>query len=355
MKTQHTQLWNLLQSNGIVEGAQPKGGDIDSPWFVKVLLAFSGWLAALFILGFLGVAFEYVVRNSMAAATVGIVFLFGAYTLLRHSTNAFLEHLGLATSMAGQALIAYAIFDLTGDHDLATWPLLCAVQVILIAVMASFVHRTFSTLAATLTLAMAFHQLHLPPVTCGLTMLGAGYCWLNEFRHPLQMKKMRAIGYGLVLALIVLKGSALFGYTPFAEPLPRDNAPWTQPWFEEILVGVVTVSLTWKVVRRYGQPSCGRLAVTTALASALICAVSTSVHGVTVGMAIVCLGFIGSNRVLLGLGITSLLFFISSYYYLLDETLLEKSRSLLVAGITLLIVRWLMLRLTSTWIEGTHE
>jgi uncharacterized membrane protein len=71
-------------------------------------------------------------------------------------------------------------------------------------------------------------------------------------------------------------------------------------------------------------------------------------------MVIICFGFFCANRVLLGLGIVSLLFYISSYYYLLDTTLLDKSQSLLVVGLILLFVRWLMHTIIPVQNEAEH-
>ncbi|MFT6712643.1 MAG: putative membrane protein, partial [Arenicella sp.] len=51
------------------------------------------------------------------------------------------------------------------------------------------------------------------------------------------------------------------------------------------------------------------------------------------------------NRVLIGLAVMSLLFYISSYYYLLEISLLDKSLTLLVLGLVLILGRWLMLKL----------
>ena len=65
------------------------------------------------------------------------------------------------------------------------------------------------------------------------------------------------------------------------------------------------------------------------------------VLGLTAGMVIMLLGFAGA-RVLLGLDIVSLLFYLSSYYYLLDATLLVKSGTLLLVGVVLLLVCWLL-------------
>ena len=48
-------------------------------------------------------------------------------------------------------------------------------------------------------------------------------------------------------------------------------------------------------------------------------------------------------RVLTGLGIAALLFYVSGYYYQLDVTLLVKSGVLAATGAVLLAARWLML------------
>ncbi len=47
-------LWGSLLKAGLVEGQPPATDTIESPWYVKAILAFSGWLAAIFLLGFRG-------------------------------------------------------------------------------------------------------------------------------------------------------------------------------------------------------------------------------------------------------------------------------------------------------------
>lgn len=353
------QTWALLKEQGIVQGEQPENEVLGSPWYVKALLAFSGWLAAIFILGFIGAAFEFVFRNSEVAGTVGLVMIAGAYSLLRIPANEFVEHLGLATSMAGQALIIYAIFNyaifnLTNHNEIVAWLLLSMLEVALVALMPNFVHIVVSALVAAIALAMAFTEMHISYVISGIVMFGTSFCWLNEFRYPQLMKKIRAIGYGLVLALIALKATTLFGHRTFGRTLSQKHEFFAQPLLGELMIGVVTLYVVWNLLQRYGQPVKGGLSITTLLATLLICALSTNVQGITVGMVIICFGFFCANRVLLGLGIVSLLFYISSYYYLLDTTLLDKSQSLLVVGLILLFVRWLMLRIFPARNEMHH-
>lgn len=354
MKNQANQIWSLLQENGIVQSEQPEQGVSESPWYVKVLLAFSGWLAAIFILGFIGAAFANVFRNSGVAGIVGLMMIAGAFALLRIPANEFVEHLGLATSMAGQALIIYALFALFDFNEIVAWLLLAILQAALVMVMPNYVHRVFSALVSAIAFSMALNEMRIPYVIGGIVMFGASFCWLNEFRYPQQMKKISAIGYGLVLALIALKGTVLFGYRTFGARSLQNNGFWAKPWFGEIIIGAVTVYVVWSLLHRYGQPMKSRLSITTLLATLLVCAFSMNVQGITVGMVIVCFGFYGSNRVLLGLGIVSLLFYISSYYYLLDTTLLDKSQSLLVLGLILLFVRWLMQKIIPIHNEAQH-
>ena len=160
------------------------------------------------------------------------------------------------------------------------------------------------------------------------------------------MRKIRAIGYGLILALIQLKGTVLFGYRTTGWLFsPNQSELWLKPWVGEVLIGMVTLYVVWHLLQRYGQAISERLSITALLGTLLLCAVSMEVQGITVGMFIILLGFAGANRVLLGLGIVSLLFYVSSYYYLLDATLLAKSQTLLIVGLVLLILRWLMLRI----------
>lgn len=194
-----------------------------------------------------------------------------------------------------------------------------------------------------------------PYVVDGVVMLLAAWCWLNEFRFPQHMRKIRAIGYGLVLALIQLKGAALFGYRTMGWRYSQNQFElWDKPWIGEVLIGAVTLYVVWHLLQRYGRGFSERLSITALLGTLLLCAVSMKVQGITVGMVIMLLGFAGANRVLLGLGIVSLLFYIFSYYYLLDATLLAKSQNLLIVGLVLLIVRWLILRILSVKSGAQH-
>jgi uncharacterized membrane protein len=355
MSRRAQEMWASLLKAGLIEGAAPETEELGSPWYVKVLLGFSGWLAAIFLLGFIGLGFKIVIKNSILSFAIGAIMIGGAFAILRIPKNEFVEHLALAVSLAGQALVVFAIFDILNRNEKVAWLLVVLLQVPLAILMPNFVHQVFSSFFAAFAFNMSMTFWHWPYVVSGAVMLLAALCWLNEFHYPSQIRKMQAIGYGFVLALIQIKGTALFGnrimWWRFTQ---HQQSLWTKPWMGEVLTGVVTLYVVWHLLRRYGQRISDRISIIALSGTVLLCVASMKVQGITVGMVIMLLGYAGANRILLGLGIVSLLFYISSYYYLLDAMLLSKSLTLLIVGMVLLSLRWLLLHIMPVEKEANH-
>lgn len=338
------QVWSELRNADLVQGPAPEPGESESPWFVKALLAFSGWLAAAFLLGFLGAGFEIFAAHGGVALVVGTAMIAGAYTLLRAPGNPFVEHLALAISLAGQALLLYGLFEVIGDADTVTWLLAALVQAILAVVMPNFIHRVLSSFFASLSLAMAMADMRFPHLVAPLLLAASAWLWLNEFRYPGQMHKTRPIAYGLVLSVSLVSGLALFGVVTFGAIIGGDwpGSP-TQRWVGELLTGAVLLYTAWRILRDLGHRVAEPSSIAVLLGSLAVAGLSMEAAGVTTGMTVLLLGFFGSNRVLTGLGIASLLFYISSYYYLTDTTLMEKAQILFAIGIALLATRFVVL------------
>jgi len=349
------QVWTTLLRAGIVKGDEPERAEMEAPWFVRVLLAFSGWLAALFLLGFIGMGFEFVFKNNTAAFIIGTLLTGAAFAILRIPNNEFVEHLALAASLAGQALIVFSIFEFSNQDERIAWLLVALLQVILSLAMPSFVHRVFSSFVAVVAFSMAIRIMGFPSAMGGIVLFLSVMCWLNEFRYPQHMEKMRAIGYGLVLSLTLLQGVELLGSGGMGWLFGTySSGRVSYPWIGEIVIGLVALYVVWHVLQRYNQGIWGRFSILAFWGTLLMIAVSLEVQGITVGIVIMMLGYCSSNRLLLGLGIVSLLFYISSYYYLLDATLLDKSKTLLIVGLALLVIRLIMLRIVPVKNGGQH-
>ncbi|MFT5697489.1 MAG: putative membrane protein [Desulforhopalus sp.] len=338
----YSQIWLELQQAGVVTGKPPEGGTRESPWYVKTLLAFSGWLAALFFLGFIGMGLQFIFDNDFAAFTTGTVMISGAFFVLRRSGNEFIEHLALALSLAGQALVVYAIFNFVRSSDNTAFLLVALLQVVLALVMHNYIHCVFSAFLAAFSFSMFMLGVGWAFGVGAVLLLLVSWCFLSEFSYPQQMKKIRAIGYGLAIALIIFKGTTVFGSSPLRYVFHSSGSQLFHPWVGELLTLAVSLYVVVRILVRNGQSLLGRLALVVLAGTFILGLVSLEVQGITVGMVIMIVGFAGTNRLLLGAGIVSLLFYISSYYYLMESTLLEKSQTLLVVGIVLLLARWLM-------------
>lgn len=356
----NTQLLNSLAQAKLLNNpdADLQETEIDSPWYIKVMLAFSGWLAAIFILGFFFSVFSRIYENTPVLIIAGGGLITAAYFLLKSKkANEFLEHLGLASSLAGQGLLFLAIMNvlkifLDGLDTYGFWLMVGFMQLTLALFMPNFVHRILSTFFAVLSFGGAIfyftENTNLIALYGILVMLLTAAVWLNEFRFPKQIEKLRAFGYGLVLATLIIKATNHFFHRNSwnIQEFKTLNANiWFQPWMEQVLLSAITLYVVWKLLQKI-HPKPSQIASILALVGVLIITfLSFQAQGLLTGAMIVLLGFSASNRVLLGLGIITLLYFISNYYYSLQNTLLDKSIILFILGIALLAGRFIMLKL----------
>ncbi len=340
---------------------------LTSPWYVKIILAFSGWLAAVFLLGFVAVGFEYIIDSVIASSMMGSFMIGVAYTALRNSKNEFVEHLGLAFSLAGQALILVAMFDVFDSFYGPIWIAIAFLQCCLALLMPSSVHRVFSAYIFIISLAVylvsvGWEGAGVLSVYTSFSMLTIAWLWLNEFRFVKHMSKLRPIGYGLILGLIQIKGVGILGVHRLDwqswkrssdDTLEGDVMSLLQPWMGEAIACIVMLYIAWVLLQRLGHERNDPVCIAVFTSIILLGLVSLETYGLTIGLMIVMLGFSNSNRLLLGLGVLTLLSYISFYYYLLDVSLLYKSGVLLMVGIVLLAIRWSLMRFEFiTWMNN---
>lgn len=311
-----------------------------APWYLLVLQGIGGWLSALFLMGFVGLGFLQVLENAAFAFLLGAALIGGAYALLRQQQSIFLEQLVLALSLAGQLLVAYAIARWLDDVNALFWACLLVLHALLAVLMASQLHRIFSTLFAALSLFFLGVETGAPYLVAPLALAVACGLWLNEFRYPHRREMLKAVAMGLTLALLVMQYLIRF-------PALLDSGMttvWVPHWLGEWLTGATLGYLAYWVFRTNETTLSSRTLAAGVAALIALCVSSSFAYGLTQGAVLFALGFAISHRLLTGLGVLSLLFSISTYYYRLDLTLLEKSATLLVLGLVLLAVRHLMRR-----------
>lgn len=347
-------LWQELISQGFASGDIPSHDDLESPWYIRTLTGFSAWLAALFLLGSLGAGLEFVFQNPAAAIVSGSVMIVLAYVMLdKQQSKDFANQFVLAVSFAGQALITYGLLDWSNAKNLLAWIFIALVQAVLAFIMPNSLHRTWSAFAAATALSFAFISAHTFFIPTVLIMIAVAYVWLNEFKWIEHQEKIKPIGYGLTLALLHQASTGLHSHL-LMELISGSGRNIIQPWVAELMAGGVILYVVWQLLIRQKIQIPGRVANFAFAGAAILVLTSLEMFGISIGVMVMLLGYANGNRILTGLGIASLLYSISVYYYLLHSTLLEKSQWLALLGIILLAASALIRRVLFKNMEVEH-
>ena len=346
-------LWKELTDQGFVSSDVPTVDDIESPWYVRLLIGFSGWLAALFFLGFLGVGFEFVYNNNVAGFIVGAIMIFAAYQmLLKKSDSDFSSQFALAISFSGQALVVFSLdlFKWFSAADSINWIVLASIQAALAWFMPNSIHRLWSAFAAIMAFTIALTVWHVYFIQTPLIMAAVAVVWLNEFKWIDYQNKLKPIAYGITLALLYQASTGIFHLMLWN--MARYKERLMQPWVTELLSGFVILYVVYALLKRLAIKIPGRTANIALIGAVILTFVSLKMFGLTIGVMIILLGYANGNRILTGLGISSLLYFMSAYYYTLHTTLLVKSEWLALLGVLLIIASVLMRRVLFANREG---
>ncbi|NKF49177.1 DUF4401 domain-containing protein [Shewanella sp. WXL01] len=354
---QALEMWQQLYTLDLVTGDKPTlCEDVDSPWFVKLLLAAAGWLAALFLLGFIFLSLSFLLEEDALPFIVGPGIILAAGVLFARKGNEFYEHLALALSLTGQAVLMIGFaehFDTKACFVIAS-----IVQFGLILLMPNAIHRFCSAALAGMCLMASMSLWGLPYLAEALLFALASYLILTEFdlyKRPLPRwyqlfaassagYHRMAVAYGLLFISVLQTCFLVFEYNWIKQVSFRySEAAFTSPWMGDLLMGLVALFITRTILSRYsGIPVTVRAAVLIIIG--LLAMLTMQAHGLIVGVLVMLLGMSASNNLLIGAGVLALVSFMSAYYYWLDVSLVVKSGILLVTGALLLIVRWGMLR-----------
>ena len=327
--------WQRLREAGIAVGELPGPGG-DAPWYVRAMLGIAGWMAAAFGLALIGLLLGALIDRTGAALLIGVLLCAGAGALYRlASTNDFLAQLAFVTSLGGQALIGYGLFRLVGTlSSVVPWvSAVAAVELMLLLLLADSLHRLWCTLAATACAVLALGASGLGALVVPLVAFGFATLCLGETRRTRHHGPLGAVGSALALALAL---AALARHVPL-ELLGRHSpfipAPWSAA-LESVLIGLVLGGIAWRIASGLGARTTTRCAL---VAAALALAVAThGAPGIPAALIIVVVGFASGRRALVGLGLFALLGYLSRFYYVLDQTLLAKSATLIASGVALL-------------------
>ncbi|MCB0124574.1 MAG: DUF4401 domain-containing protein [Caldilineaceae bacterium] len=310
----------------------PAADNEGSPWYVKALVGVAAWIAAVLLGIFFGALGVIDTGEQMVGWGIGLLV---AAIVLKwwQRTSIFWGQLAFAVILAGQGLFLVGVGMLS---ESATTVALVAIglELLLLVLYPDTLHRMFSVLAIVGALTFLVYDQDWPSlihVLIFVTAAGAVLTWQNEFRLlTSRLQPLRApLGYGFALALFGLCLVAFSGWYGAVQ--------W---WISTALLALTLLYLLYQVFSELALPLIGRAGIWALAAILVLLIPAYDTPGILAAVLVLLLGRWRSNGLLLGIAAIFLLFFLSSYYYNLEITLLNKSYILMGTGAALLAAWW---------------
>lgn len=308
-------------------------------WYIQAAVGISAWIAALFIIGFITTGI--ILTESAAAYSItGLIFCAAAVGVRRFFPRSiFAGQLSLAISLAGQGLFVAGVY-LFAESLIATCLITIVLEVALILLYPGHLHHFISTLVILgAILVLLFGEWELYEATHGLVLLLAGLAliiWSRETWFVTQKLHdfSRPIGYAITITLFGLLLPSVILDLEFVQY-------W---WISTLILLVAFLGLIFLIVKESELDLSPTLTGIIVGIITVLSVITWQTPGILATLAMLILGFWRGHRLLLGLSVVFMAFFIGAFYYNLDLTLYEKSLILMGTGVLFFLARYIITR-----------
>ncbi|MGB4958898.1 MAG: DUF4401 domain-containing protein [Saprospiraceae bacterium] len=321
-----------FDQQGIIDEYQ-KQNDHTSTLSIKILTIVGGIMSTLAFLGFLFIAGLY--DSSLAMLIFGVGFVLTSVFLNHRFDKLIIDTFSISIYFIGLFLMAFAMVDMNINENLVT------LLYFLIALGTIFIMQNFIlSFAAVLimcgslaVLILSNELFDLMQIYAGLLGILLSFCYLYEAEIITFHKKMSRLHHpiriGLTFSFLVILGMVSI----------RDFAPISSGyvWISSILMIVLILYIIHKILNMYEIVD--KIETWSAyLSTILILLPTVFCPGLSGAILIILLGFMTNYRTGFVIGIISLIYFISQFYYDMNLTLLDKSLLLMASGVVFIIL-----------------
>lgn len=334
-------LEQLALTGNFEAGRQPEAeavlaaADRSTPWYVQGLVGISAWIAAFCFIGFLAIAGLIDSDESMVIG--GIIFTLAAVGLKWGLPRSiFAGQLALALGLAGQGLLIVGIGNQTGSTAATAFATI-VLELILIVIYRDSFQRLLSTLAivgAVVALLFEWDIQEATHLLIFLVALATILIWDKEsFLSATALADIfRPVGYGCAIALLALLA-----------PSAITDLEIERWWLSAIGLMAALLGLEYLILAELGVNWRNPLVFILMGGTLLLLWPAWQSPGILGALIVLLTGFRRGNRLLTGLAAIFLAFFIITFYYNLELTLLVKSFMLMGNGVIILVLRYVLL------------
>ncbi len=348
-----------LQTEGLITGeaagkadaALANIGDVQ-PWYIRTMVGFGAWLASLLLIGFVA---SIGIATNIGLAIIGAVLIAGAIVVRRRSSNDFMVQSALASSLAGQAILAYGIVELTGNDAFeGVLSVVIVLNVILFFIFPDRLHRVLSVLIAATSLGALLYIWELNVIVPVLGPVFAAvlvffYTRQGAFMHSGKGQLVRPLISGVMFSSC---GFLLLSSIYVLPDLGNKFAFYPRPWISTVLLGALFLYMGTQVWPQLSsEANASRAPIFYALLVVIVAA-AWAIPGLLLALIVIMLGASSGNRAFVGAGIAFLSIFMAAYFYGIQLPMLTKSITLVATGLAVLLARWLILNLVTNPVEG---
>jgi len=334
----------ILESIHLLEGTQfecdentileeyKKQGENKSSLAIKILSIFGGIIATSAFLGFLAIAGLY--NSEEGLLIFGIGFIITAIWLNREYDKLIIDTFSISIYVIGFTLLVFGLLEMDVDKNFI------AVLIIMIALCSLFIIQNYilsfiSVLtinASLLTLIISNDLYNLIHLYIAFNTILLTYCFLNEAKIITSNNKLSKLYNPIRIGLIF---SLLFGLIIIGI---KDLIPISQNyvWLSSVIMVFIILFLV-KTITKITKIETLKNKLMIYSLSVLILIPTVFSPSISGAILIILLSFFVNYKTGLVIGIVSLIYFISQYYYDLNFTLLTKSIILFSSGIVFIL------------------
>lgn len=341
--------WEHLRESGVVEGELPAASELDASvtqaWYIRVMLGFAGWLGALFLIAFVGIGFEFVMKTALLAISLGGAVCAVAYVILSlRQSNDFMQQFGLALSMAGQGLVLIGLLKGWEQNMTLIALAMLAFQVVLLVLMPNSIHKFVSGLGVVWALSHLLAMHGVAGLSRGLIALLVCAAWWSPLQYRYQ-KILRPFAFALSFAVLCFEAFSILSPLSWFVAHRVSGVISHAVWIGKSLLNVALLVSTILLLQRESVALSSRLALFCLASMSVVMVATYFMPGFGAAVLMLMIAFAHSNRILTGMSVLAMLGFLSHFYYQMQMNLFDKSLVLAATALSLFLLRSLMLRL----------